>query len=211
VALSKVIDFGVAKAMGQQLTEKTLYTAFAQLIGTPLYMSPEQAEFSGVDVDTRSDIYSLGVLLYELLTGTTPFDQDTLRAAAYDQIRRIIREQEPPTPSSRISTLEATATAVSANRKADPRSLGKLLRGELDWIVMRALEKDRRRRYDAASAFAADVQRYLADEPVAACPPSASYRFGKFARRNRAALSMVTLSTTALVVFLVVNSLLVGH
>jgi serine/threonine protein kinase/Tfp pilus assembly protein PilF len=194
-AVPKVIDFGVAKAMGQQLTEKTLFTGFAQLIGTPLYMSPEQAEFSGVDVDTRSDIYALGVLLYELLTGTTPFNQETFRTAAYDEIRRIIREEEPPKPSTRISTLEAKAATVSANRKSDPRSLGRLMRGELDWIVMKALEKDRNRRYETASAFAADVQRYLDDEPVTACPPSAWYRFGKFARRNR-----VTLVTSALVV-----------
>jgi len=207
----KVIDFGVAKAMGQQLTEKTLFTAFAQLVGTPLYMSPEQAELSGLDIDTRTDIYSLGVLLYELLTGTTPFDQETFRTAAYDQIRRIICEQEPPRPSTRLSTVGAALPTVSSNRGSDPRRLSHSLRGELDWIAMRALEKDRRRRYEAASAFAADVQRYLADEPVAACPPSAWYRFGKFARRNQAALSMVTLSTIALVVFLVVNSLLVGQ
>jgi serine/threonine protein kinase/tetratricopeptide (TPR) repeat protein len=198
-AVPKVIDFGVAKAVGQQLTEKTLFTGFAQLIGTPLYMSPEQAEFSGVDVDTRSDIYSLGVLLYQLLTGTTPFDADTFRTAAYDEIRRIIREEEPPKPSTRISTLEATATAVSANRQTDPRTLGKLMRGELDWIVMAALEKDRNRRYETASAFAADVRRYLDDEPVQACPPSAWYRFRKLARRNRVALVTSAVVATALV------------
>jgi serine/threonine protein kinase len=197
-AVPKVIDFGVAKAMGQQLTERTLVTGFAQLVGTPLYMSPEQAEFSGVDVDTRSDIYSLGVLLYELLTGTTPFDAATFRAAAYDEIRRIIREVEPPRPSTRLSSLEATATTISANRQSDPRVLGKSMRGELDWIVMKALEKDRNRRYETASGLAADVRRYLDDEPVQACPPSAWYRFGKLARRHRAALATSTLVATAL-------------
>jgi WD40 repeat protein/serine/threonine protein kinase len=181
----KVIDFGIAKATGQQLTEKTLFTNFAQLIGTPLYMSPEQAEPSGLDIDTRSDIYSLGVLLYELLTGTTPFDKERLRTAAYDEIRRIIREEEPAKPSTRISRLGQAATTVSANRKSDPRRLAQLCRGELDWIVMKALEKDRNRRYESASAFAADVQRYLQDEPVHACPPSSWYRLRKFARRHK--------------------------
>src|SRR5206468_2841605 len=137
----KVIDFGIAKAMGQQLTDKTLFTGFAQLIGTPLYMSPEQAALSNVDVDTRSDIYSLGVLLYELLTGTTPFDKERLKAAEYDEIRRIIREEEPPRPSMRISTLGEAATVVSAQRKSNPQRLRQLCRGELDWIVMKALEK----------------------------------------------------------------------
>jgi WD40 repeat protein/serine/threonine protein kinase len=185
----KVIDFGVAKATGQQLTEKTLFTNFAQMIGTPLYMSPEQAQMSGLDVDTRTDIYALGVLLYELLTGTTPFDRERLRTAGYDEVRRIIRDEEPARPSTRISTLGPAANTASANRKSDPKKLRQLLRGELDWIVMRALEKDRNRRYETASAFAADVQRYLADEPVQACPPSAGYRFRKFARRNRTVLA----------------------
>jgi serine/threonine protein kinase/tetratricopeptide (TPR) repeat protein len=184
----RVIDFGVAKAVGQRLTEKTVYTGVVQMIGTPLYMSPEQAGMSSLDVDTRSDIYSLGVLLYELLSGTTPFDHERLGAAGYDEIRRIIREEEPPRPSTRISTLGQAAATVSTNRKSDPRRLSQLLRGELDWIVMRALEKDRNRRYETASAFAADVQRYLHDEPVLACPPSAWYRFRKFARRNKARL-----------------------
>jgi serine/threonine protein kinase/Flp pilus assembly protein TadD len=181
----KVIDFGIAKAMGQQLTEKTLFTNFAQLIGTPLYMSPEQAEMSGLDVDTRSDIYSLGVLLYELLTGTTPFDKERLKQAGFDEIRRIIREEEPPKPSTRMSTVGQAATTASEKRQSDPRKLSRLFRGELDWMVMKALEKDRNRRYETASAFAADVGRYLKDEAVQACPPSAWYRFRKLVRRNK--------------------------
>ncbi|APW64287.1 serine/threonine-protein kinase [Paludisphaera borealis] len=185
----KVIDFGVAKATGDLLTDKTLFTGFAQLIGTPLYMSPEQAQLTGVDVDTRSDIYSMGVLLYELLTGTTPFDEETLRKAAFDEMRRIIREEEPPKPSTRLSVLGELLTTTSAKRKADPRRLGQSLRGELDWIVMKALEKDRRRRYETANDFAADVMRHLADQPVEACPPSAFYRLKKFSRRNRVALA----------------------
>jgi serine/threonine-protein kinase len=190
----KVIDFGIAKALGQELTDKTLFTGFAQMIGTPLYMSPEQAGQSGLDVDTRSDIYSLGVLLYELLTGTTPFDKERLRTVGYDELRRIIREEEPPRPSTRISTLGQAATTASANRKSDPKQLSRLFRGELDWIVMKALEKDRNRRYDSANGFAADVGRYLADEPVQACPPSAWYRSRKFARRNKRRLAVAALA-----------------
>jgi serine/threonine protein kinase/DNA-binding SARP family transcriptional activator len=181
----KVIDFGVAKALGQELTDKTLFTGIAQMIGTPLYMSPEQAGMSDLDIDTRSDIYSLGVLLYELLTGTTPFPKERFKQAGYDEIRRIIREEEPPRPSTRLSTLGQAAATVSANRRSDPRKLGQLMHGELDWIVMKALDKDRNRRYETASAFAADVQRHLADEPVLACPPSAGYRLRKLLRRHR--------------------------
>jgi WD40 repeat protein/serine/threonine protein kinase len=202
----KVIDFGIAKATGQQLTEKTLFTNFAQLIGTPLYMSPEQAALSGLDVDTRSDIYSLGVLLYELLTGTTPFDKERFRSAGYDEMRRIIQEEEPPRPSTRLSTLGQAATTLSTQRKSDPTRLRQLLRGELDWIVMKALEKDRNHRYETANSLARDVERYLRDEPVLACPPSLPYRFRKFARRNKVVLMTAAFVAVALVLGTVVSA-----
>jgi serine/threonine protein kinase len=198
-AVVKVIDFGIAKATGQQLTEKTLFTNFAQMIGTPLYMSPEQAQMRGLDVDTRSDIYSLGVLLYELLTGTTPFDKERLKTVGYDEIRRLIREEEPVKPSTRISTLGQAATMLSSQRRSDPKQLSRLCRRELDWIVMKCLEKDRNRRYETANGLAMDVERYLHDEPVHACPPSASYRLRKFARKYRTLLRI----GAAFVVFLV--------
>jgi WD40 repeat protein/serine/threonine protein kinase len=184
----KVIDFGVAKAVGQQLTDKTIYTRFTQMIGTPQYMSPEQVEINALDVDIRSDVYTLGVLLYELLTGTTPFDRQRLATASYDEIRRIIKEEEPPKPSTRLSSTKEAAKIATA-RRSEPAKLAKLVRGELDWIVMKALEKDRGRRYQTANGFARDIQRYLADEPVEACPPSAGYRLRKFASKNRRVLA----------------------
>ncbi len=197
----KVIDFGVAKAISQQLTDKTLFTNFAQMVGTPLYMSPEQAQLTGLDVDTRGDIYSLGVLLYELLTGTTPFESVRMKQAAVEEIRRMIREDEPPSPSTRLSSTTGEAqTAIAAHRQIDPRGLSRLVRGDLDWIVMKALEKDRTRRYDTANSLAEDVVRYLADEPVLARPPSSAYRFRKFARRNRVAFSVTALVASGLIV-----------
>jgi serine/threonine protein kinase len=196
----KVIDFGVAKAMGQQLTEQTLVTGFGNIVGTLEYMSPEQAEMNQLDIDTRSDIYSLGVLLYELLTGSTPLDRKRLKQAAFAEVLRIIREEEPQKPSTRLSESKDSLPSVSAQRQMEPAKLTKLVRGELDWIVMKALEKDRNRRYETANGFAIDIQRYLADEPVLACPPSAAYRFRKFARRNKATMTMVAMFAVALLI-----------
>jgi hypothetical protein len=206
VPVVKVIDFGVAKAIGQHLTDKTIYTRLTQMIGTPLYMSPEQAEVNALDVDTRSDVYSLGVLLYELLTGTTPFDKKRFARAAYDEIRRIIKEEEPPKPSTRLSTMGESLSKVSSQRKTEPAKLSALVKGDLDWVVMKALEKDRTRRYDTASALAADVRRFLAEEPIEARPPSAWYRFQKLARRNKVAILTAGLVATALVVGAVVSA-----
>ena len=201
-AVVKVIDFGIAKAMGQQLTDKSLFTEFAQIIGTPLYMSPEQAELSSVDIDTRSDIYSLGVMLYELLTGFTPVNKEKLKQAAFDEIRRIIREEDPPKPSTRISTAEA-GSSIAAQRHTEPAKLARQVRGELDWIVMKALEKDRSRRYETASAFAKDIEHYLNDEPVLACPPSSWYRLRKLAWRNKRIFAAVSAATLLLLVTVV--------
>lgn len=174
--IPKVIDFGVAKAINQRLTEDSLHTGFMQLIGTPLYMSPEQAEMSPLEIDTRGDIYSLGVLLYELLTGTTPFERERFRQASFDEVRHIIRSEEPPLPSARLSTLLADASStVASQRRTEPRRLIQTIRGDLDWIAMKCLEKDRTRRYDTADALAQDIVRYMTNEPVSACPPSASY------------------------------------
>jgi serine/threonine protein kinase/Flp pilus assembly protein TadD len=194
----KVIDFGVAKATGQSLTDKTLFTGFGALVGTPEYMSPEQAEVNNQDIDTRSDVYALGVLLYELLTGTTPLTRKRVKEAVILELLRVIREEEPPRPSTRLSESKESLPSISAQRQTEPAKLTKLVRGELDWIVMKALEKDRNRRYETANGFAQDIQRYLADEPVQACPPSTWYRIRKFSRRNKASLAV-----TGLVLFFV--------
>jgi len=199
----KVIDFGVAKAIGQKLTDRTLFTRFEQLIGTPAYMSPEQAEWSGVGVDTRSDIYSLGVLLYELLTGTTPFDKQMLSRAALEEVRRVIRETEPPTPSTRLHGLGQKLSEVAQRRNTEPSMLARLVRGDLDWIVMKTLEKDRGRRYQTINELARDVDRHLEGEPVSACPPSRAYRTGKFIRKHRIAVASGAAIASALITGLV--------
>jgi eukaryotic-like serine/threonine-protein kinase len=203
----KIIDFGIAKATtGQRLTEKTLFTEFRQFIGTPAYMSPEQAQMNDLDVDTRSDIYSLGVLLYELLTGAPPFDPRELHSAAYDEIRRIIREVEPPKPSTRISTLGAALTGVAENRRVEPAQLMQSMRGELDWIVMKAMEKNRGRRYESANDLAMDLQRHLNNEPVLARPSSAAYRFHKLVVRNKLAVAATAAVLTMLILGVCVST-----
>jgi serine/threonine protein kinase len=191
--IPKVIDFGVAKATQGRLTEHTLFTEHKQMIGTPLYMSPEQAQLSGVDVDTRSDVYSLGVMLYELLTGTTPFRKEELETAGMLEMFRMLREVEPPRPSTRVATLGATTSAIAAQRRVEPRRLGGMLRGDLDWIVMKCLEKERGRRYETANDLARDVERHLAGEAVLAAPPAIAYRLRKFVRRYRVQVAAAAL------------------
>jgi eukaryotic-like serine/threonine-protein kinase len=198
VPVVKVIDFGVAKATVQKLTEKTLFTALGQIVGTPAYMSPEQAEMSGLDIDTRSDVYSLGVLLYELLTGTTPIEDKRLRQAGYAEMQRLIREQDAPKPSTRLSSLGGTASVVATNRGLDVKRLRRVLKGDLDWVVIKSLEKDRNRRYGTPGNFAEDIERYLKHEAIVARPPSTAYRVRKLIRRNRVAVSTAAAVVVAL-------------
>jgi serine/threonine protein kinase len=206
-AAPKIIDFGIAKATtSAPLTDKTLFTAFDQFIGTPAYMSPEQAGLGGLDIDTRSDVYSLGVLLYELLTGKQPFDSAALRLSAIDEILRIIREQEPPRPSASLTTLtEQELTVAAQRRQTEPAKFPNLLRGDLDWIVMKTLEKERTRRYETANGLAKDIQRHLNNEPVVARPPSVAYKLQRAVRRNRLAIT----ATAAIVIMLALGATLV--
>ena len=202
-----MIDFGLAKATsGMRLTEQSLFTAFGSVAGTPLYMAPEQASFNALDIDTRADIYALGVILYELLTGSTPIRRETIKRAALDEMLRVIREVEPPTPSSRISTSEALPS-LAANRHVEPARLTRLVRGELDWIVMKALAKERERRYASAIGLADDLERHLNHEAVSAGPPTAAYRLRKFVRRNRTQVTAAALVLVALVLGMVGTTL----
>jgi serine/threonine protein kinase/WD40 repeat protein len=203
----KVIDFGIAKATDRRLTEKTLFTEFRQVVGTPDYMAPEQAELSSLDIDTRADVYSLGVLLYELLTGSKPFELKTLLRQGWDEILRYIREVDPPKPSTKLSTMGEEIGVVARNRRTPPKLLGRLVRGDLDWIVLKALEKDRSRRYDSADAMAQDVQRFLDDQPVQATPPSTFYAIRKYVKRHKVRVAAAAAVLLALVVGLVLSSL----
>jgi serine/threonine protein kinase/WD40 repeat protein len=204
-AVPKIIDFGVAKATAQKLTERTMFTEFGQVIGTVEYMSPEQAKLNQLDIDTRSDIYSLGVLLYELLTGSTPFDRQRLRSAAFDEVLRIIRDEEPPMPSTRLRS-SANLPSLAANRNSDPIKLSGQIRGELDWIVMKALDKERSRRYETANGLAMDIERFINDEIVTARPASTVYRLRKLVRRNRVAFAMATAIAAVIVLGSVVST-----
>jgi tetratricopeptide (TPR) repeat protein len=199
----KIIDFGIAKAIDHRLTERTIFTELGQFIGTPEYMSPEQAEMSGLDIDTRSDIYSLGIMLYELLVGVLPFDPKALRAAAFGEIQRIIRETDPPKASTRLVGLGETRKTIADLRRTDPGALQRQLKGDLDWIIMRAMEKDRTRRYETANGLAMDIRRHMNDEPILAHPPRAAYKMAKFVRRHKAGFAAGTAVACALVVGLV--------
>src|SRR2546430_1921015 len=207
VPVPKIIDFGIAKATAGPLTDKTLFTAFEQFIGTPAYMSPEQAEMTSLDIDTRTDIYSLGVLLYELLTGRPPFDPSELLQSGLDEMRRTIREKEPDRPSTRLSTMaEGELTTVAKHRHTEAPRLIHLVRGDLDWIVMKCLEKDRTRRYETANGLASDIQRHLDNDPVMARPPTNAYRIQKLVRRNRLAFTAAALVALALVLGIVAST-----
>jgi non-specific serine/threonine protein kinase/serine/threonine-protein kinase len=208
----KIIDFGVAKATAQRLTERTLYTELGVMIGTPEYMSPEQAEMTGEDVDTRTDVYSLGVMLYELLVGKLPFEPKELREAGFDEIRKRISEDEPSKPSTRLSTLGDGLSGESAKRRrTDRTTLIRQLRGDLDWITMKALEKDRVRRYGSPHELAADLQRHLRNEPVIAGPPGTAYRAGKFVRRHRLGVATASVAVVVLVGFAATVTVLLGR
>jgi len=205
-AVPKIIDFGVAKATAQSLTERTMYTELGMMVGTPEYMSPEQAEMSGQNVDTRTDVYSLGAILYELLVGALPFDPKELRRAGYDEIRRKIREEDPPRPSTRLSTMGDSSTVQAHNRRTERPALIRQIRGDLDWITMKALEKDRTRRYGSPSEFAADIERFLLHQPVVACPPSTLYKAKKFVRRHRFGVGVASTIAILLAAFTVTTA-----
>jgi eukaryotic-like serine/threonine-protein kinase len=202
----KVIDFGVAKALNQRLTDQSMYTEIGAVVGTLEYMSPEQAELSALDIDTRADVYALGVLLYELLTGTTPLDRRTLKTAAYIEMLRMIKEDEPPKPSTRLTASKDSLASLAAQRRTEPARLTREVRGDLDWIVMKCLDKDRTRRYETANAIARDVERHLADEPVEAGRPSAGYRLRKFARKYKLAITASTAFVLLLAAGVVVST-----
>lgn len=204
--IPKVIDFGLAKATNQRLTEKTMFTAHGQVLGTLEYMSPEQAQLNELDVDTRSDIYSLGVILYELLAGSTPLKRKSLREAGFMEILKRIKEEEPERPSSRISHSSDSLESISSYRKIEPRKFSNLMKGELDWVILKAIDKDRTRRYETAAGFASDIRRFLSGEPIDAKPPSAKYLLQKMVRKHRVAFSVISFSATLLLLAAIISS-----